>query len=112
MIKLLMLNPQQRVEQVKLLHHAERSPMNGVAAKVAVEVLMLLEHDDIDSLACEQQSENDAGRSSPHNTDCGVKSFIHKQLSGRHRRRSRSRPSRAITLLSVLSVAEMDEMGD
>jgi hypothetical protein len=112
MIKLLMLNPQQRVEQVKLLHHAERSPMNGVAAKVAVEVLMLFEHDDIDSLACEEQSENDAGRSSAHNTDCGVKSFIHKQLSGRHRRRSRSRPSRAITLISVLSVAEMDEMGD
>jgi hypothetical protein len=81
MIKLLMLNLQQRVEQVKLLHHAERSAMNGVAAEVAVEVFMLFEHDDIDALACEEQSENDAGGSSAYNTDCSVKSFIHKQLS-------------------------------
>jgi hypothetical protein len=82
MIKLLMLNLQQRVEQVKLLHNAESSPMNGVAAEVAVEVLMLFEHDDLDALAREEQSENDAGRSSAYNTDCGVKSFIHRQLSG------------------------------
>jgi hypothetical protein len=77
-----MLNLQQRVEQVKLLHHAERSAMNGVAAEVAVEVLMLFEHDDLDALARQEQSENDAGRSSAYNTDCDVKSFIHKQLSG------------------------------
>ena len=82
MIKLVVLNPQERVEQVKLLHNAERSAMNGVATKVAVEVLVLFEHHDIDALAREEQGENDAGRSSPYNTDCGVKSFIHKQLSG------------------------------
>jgi hypothetical protein len=82
MIKLLMLNLQQRVEQVKLLYHAERSAMNGVAAEVAVEVLMLFEHDDIDALARQEQSENDAGRSSADNTDSSVKSFIHKQVSG------------------------------
>jgi hypothetical protein len=43
--------------------------MNGVAAEVAVEVLMLFEHDDIDALARQEQSENDAGRSSADNTD-------------------------------------------
>ncbi len=48
MVKLLMLHLQQRVEQAKFLHHAERSSMNGVAAEVAVEVLMLFEHDNID----------------------------------------------------------------
>src|SRR5216683_4873273 len=82
MIKPLMLNLQQRVQQAKLLHHAQRSAMNGVAAEVAVEVLVLFEHDHIDPLARKEETENDAGRSSAYNTHCGVKSFIHKHLSG------------------------------
>jgi hypothetical protein len=77
-----MLNLQQRVEQVKLLHHAQRGAMNGVAAEVAIEVLMLFEHDHIDPLARKEETENNAGRSSAYNTHCGVKSFIHKHLSG------------------------------
>ena len=80
MINPLMLNLQERVEQAKLLHYAERSAMNGVAAEVAVEVLVLFEHDDIDALAREEESENDAGRSSPYNADRGVKSLIHRNL--------------------------------
>jgi hypothetical protein len=80
MIKLLMLNFEQRVEQVKLPHHAQRSAMNGVAAEIAVEVLVLFEHDYLSALARQQESENDAGRSSANNTDCGVKSFIHRNL--------------------------------
>jgi hypothetical protein len=55
--------------------------MNGVAAEVAVEVLVLFEHDDIDALAREEESEHNAGRSSAYDADCGVKSFIHEQLS-------------------------------
>src|ERR1700677_2364312 len=81
MIERLMLNPQERIEQAKLSHDAERSAMNGVAAEVAVEVLELFEHDDIHALAREEESEHDAGRSSAYDTHCGVKSFIHKQQS-------------------------------
>jgi hypothetical protein len=51
MIELLMLDLQQRIEQVKLLHHAERSPVDSVPPKVAVEVLVLFQHDDVDALA-------------------------------------------------------------
>jgi hypothetical protein len=54
--------------------------MNGVAAEVAVEVLVLFEHDDVDALAREEESEHDAGRSSAYNTDPGVKSLIHRSL--------------------------------
>ncbi len=82
MIKLLMRNLQECVEQTKLLHHAKRSAMNGIAAEVAVEVLVLFEHDHIDTLACKEQTENDPGWSSAYNTHCGVKSFTHKHLSG------------------------------
>ena len=85
MIKLLMLNLQKRVKQIKLPHDAEGSAMNGVAAEVAVKVLVLFEHDDIDSLAREEESEHDTGRSSSDNTYRGVKSFGHWQLSRRTR---------------------------
>ena len=83
MIKLLMLNLQKRVEQAKLPHDAEGSAMNGVAAEVAVKVLVLFEHDDIDSLTRKQESEHDAGRSSSDNTYRGVKSLGHWQLLGK-----------------------------
>ena len=83
MIKLLMLNLQKRVKQIKLTHDAEGSAMNGVAAEVAVKVLVLFEHDDIDSLAREEESEHDTGRSSSDNTYRGVKSFGHWLLSRR-----------------------------
>jgi hypothetical protein len=54
--------------------------MNGVAAEVAIEVLVLFEDDHINPLARKQETENDAGRSSAHNTHCGVKSFVHKHF--------------------------------
>jgi hypothetical protein len=81
MIKPLMRNLQQRVEQAKLLHHAQRCAMNGVAAEVSIEVLVLLQHHHIDPLARKEETENDAGRSSADNTHCGVESFVHEHLS-------------------------------
>jgi hypothetical protein len=56
--------------------------MNRVAPKVAVEILVLFEHHDVDALAREEESEHNAGRSSAYDADCGVKSFAHKQLPG------------------------------
>jgi DNA-3-methyladenine glycosylase len=46
--------------------------MNGVAAKVAQEIGMLLEHDDIDAGASEQETEHDSRRSAADNAAAGT----------------------------------------
>ena len=50
------------VKQPKLVHHLERRGMDRVAAKIAQEVGMLLEHRDVDAGAREQKAEHHAGR--------------------------------------------------
>ena len=47
------------VEQTELAHHVEGRGMDGVAAEVAQEVAMLLEHDDVDAGAREQEAEHE-----------------------------------------------------
>ena len=51
-----------RVEQPELVHHLQRRRVDRVAAEVAQEVGVLLEHDDLDAGAREQQAEHHAGR--------------------------------------------------
>ena len=53
---------QQVVEQPQLVHHLERRGMDGVAAEVAQEVGVLLQHHDVDAGARQQQPEHHAGR--------------------------------------------------
>ena len=53
---------EERVEQTELVHDLQRRGMDGVAAEVAQEVGMLLEHEHIDAGAGEQKSAHHAGR--------------------------------------------------
>ena len=50
------------VEQAQLVHHLERRGVDGVAAKVAQEVRVLLQDDDVDAGARQQEAEHHAGR--------------------------------------------------
>ena len=59
---LLMRQLQELIEQAKLVHDLERRGMDGVAAEVAQEVGVLLQHHDIDAGAGEQIAEHHAGR--------------------------------------------------
>ena len=56
------------VEQAELAHDVEGRGMDGVAAKVAQEVGMLLEHDDVDAGARQQEAEHElrTGRRRQH----------------------------------------------
>jgi hypothetical protein len=54
---------EQLLEQAELTHDVEGRWVNGVAAKVAQEVCVLFEHDDIDSAPGQQQTEHHACRS-------------------------------------------------
>ena len=59
---LLMRQLQEVVEQAELVHHLERRGMDGVAAEVAQEIGVLLEHHDVDAGARQQKAEHHAGR--------------------------------------------------
>ncbi len=52
---------QELVQQSELVHHFERRRVNRVAAKVAEEVAMFLEHDDVHAGAGEQIAEHHPG---------------------------------------------------
>ena len=56
------------VEQTELAHHVEGRGMDDVAAEVAQEVAMLLEHDDVDAGAREQEAEHEPARSASDDT--------------------------------------------
>ena len=58
----LMRQAQQRFEQAELVHHLERRRMDRVAAEVAQEVGVLLQHDHVDAGARQEQTEHDPGR--------------------------------------------------
>ena len=61
---LLVRQTQQSVEQPELVHHLERRRMDRVAAEVAQEVGVLLEHEDLDACVGEEQPEHHPGRPS------------------------------------------------
>ena len=50
---------QELVEQAELVHQLERRGMDGVAAEIAQEVGVLLEHDDVDAGARQQEAEHE-----------------------------------------------------
>ena len=69
---LLMRQLEEFVEQAELVHHFERRGMDGVAAKVAQEIGMLLQHQDIDAGAGEQKAQHHARGSAPAMAHCVV----------------------------------------
>jgi len=63
LIGLLMWTLEEIFEQPELVHHLERRGMDGVAAEVAQEIGMLLEHQDVDAGAGEEEAKHHPGRS-------------------------------------------------
>ena len=53
---------QEAVDQAEFVHHLQRRGMHGVAAKIAEEIGVLLQHHDIDPGAPQQIAEHHAGR--------------------------------------------------
>jgi hypothetical protein len=54
------------LQQAKLVDQLQGGRMNCVATKIAKEVLVLFQHDDIDPRAGKQEPEHDAGRAASH----------------------------------------------
>jgi hypothetical protein len=69
---------QEVVEEAELTHDIQGGWMNGVAAKVAQEVGVLLEHDDVDTRTREQEAEHEAAGSTADHAAPG------RNLFGRH----------------------------
>jgi hypothetical protein len=62
LVHLLVRQLEKLIEQAKLVHDLERRGMDRVAAEVAEEVGVLLQHHDIDAGASEQKPEHHPGR--------------------------------------------------
>ena len=59
---LLVRQLEELVQQAELVHHFERRGMDGVAAEVAQEIRVLLQHDHVDAGARQQEAEHHPGR--------------------------------------------------
>ncbi len=59
------------VDQAELIHELERRGMDGVAAEVAEEVLVLFQHDHIDAGPGQEKAQHDARRSAAGNRAMG-----------------------------------------
>ena len=71
-LDLLVRQLEELLEQPELVHQFERRGMDGVAAKVAQEIRVLLEHDDIDAGARQQEAEHHPGRPAAGNAASGA----------------------------------------
>ncbi len=67
LLDFLMGQLEERLEQAELVHDLERRGVDGVAAEVAEEILVLLQHHDVDTGAGQQKSEHHAGGSASGN---------------------------------------------
>jgi len=70
------------VEQAEFAHHLERGGMDRVAAEIAQEIGVLLQHHDVDTAAREQEAEHHAGRSASHDAAAGADRLRHHSRSG------------------------------
>src|ERR1700730_17772119 len=59
---------EEHVEQTELAHHVDGRGMDGAAPERAQAVAMVLESDDVDTGAREQQAEHDPARSASYDT--------------------------------------------
>ena len=79
----LMRQLQEIIEQAEFVHHLERRGMDRVAAKIAQEIGMFLQHDHIDAGARQQKPEHHPGRSAADDAaaagDC-LRGLVHAHL--------------------------------
>ena len=78
---------EQACVEAKLAHHFERRGVQRIAAEVAKEIGMLLEHQDIDAGAGEEQAQHHSGRPAagylhPYDVDTAQERFMHPELGG------------------------------
>ncbi len=81
---------QEFIEQAKLVHDVQRRGMDGVAAEVAQEVGVLLQHDGPDAGARQQEAQHHAGRAATHDA----------ALGGERRHSSISRNTRPVAVMA------------
>ncbi len=74
--QLLMRSFKEAVEQAELVHHFEGRGMNRIAAEVAQEIRVLLQHHDVDAGASEQQAEHHPGRPAASDAAAGTEHFL------------------------------------
>jgi hypothetical protein len=68
---LLVRQVQEHIQQAELEHHLHGGGMNGVAAKIAQEIAMLLEDDNVDAGAREQETEHEPARPASNDAATG-----------------------------------------
>lgn len=73
---------QEPIDQAELVHHLERRGMHGVAAKVAEEIRMPLQHHDVDAGASQEIAEHHAGRPAADDATSGSHGVTHGVLWG------------------------------
>ena len=74
------MRPLQEVfEQTELVHHLQRRGMHRVAAEIAQEVAVLLEHDDVDARARHQQPKHHPGGTAADNHELGADRLGHRE---------------------------------
>ncbi len=56
-----MRKPEEFIEQAKLVNHFQRRGMNGIAAEIAQEILVLFQHRDADAGARQEEAEHHPG---------------------------------------------------
>ena len=81
---------QEVVEQAEFVHHVQGRGMDGVAAEVAQEVAVLLQHDAPDAAARQQKAQHHAGRPATHDA----------ALGGERRHSSISRKTRPVAVMA------------
>jgi len=66
---------QEFIQQTEFMHQLERRGMDRVAAKIAQEVRVFFQHDDIDAGTREQEAEHHAGRTAADDATTGREMF-------------------------------------
>ncbi len=82
---------QKRVEQAEFVHQLHRRRVDRVAAKIAEEVGVFLQHRNVDARAREQEAEHHAGRAATRDDAAGARSLdalsVHESIRSASRRR-------------------------
>ena len=96
---------QEALLQPELVEQVDRRRVNGVAAEVAEEVGVLLEHDHLDAGARQQEREHEPGRTTAHDAALCLQELRCHPLASRLRRESRATlPSMNAALLTIGSI--------
>src|ERR1700683_3161040 len=73
----LMRTLQELLQDAQFMHQFEGGRMNGIAAKVAQKIGVLLEYNDFNACACQQKTEHHSSWTSAHDAAFGLKSGGH-----------------------------------